>query len=282
MLGLVLLGTGGAVLSAATPPLPPLSGELSGDFTPVVLTGAPKLHWTLTLRNPSAAVHTAHLSVKGADVEGEFELEIDPAGEIRWRLVKGRTALKPWFEGAFSVGTATVMGQGKWRDGKVEGTVTLAVSELDLGEVLRFADAEQKYVRMAEGRIEGQVVVQLREGTAEQFEATLGLVPGTIGLIAFRPSPGLLTSYVPEAVRKHYPGLEAIELGKTPLEAKVLHLTTHPAGDKQGRSARVRVEGRPRDPQFIAPLELDVNVTGPVESLLRKAMDSRFRMSGPK
>jgi len=218
----------------------------------------------------------------GRRTEAEVELQLDSAGNGTWRVVAARTALKTWFNGQFTTGTAAVTGEGHWRDGKVEGALLFKLRNVDLGELLRFADAEKKYVRTAEGRVEGQVTVRLASGTLDQFEATLGLVPGTVGVVSFQPSPGLLTDYVPAAVRKYYPGLEAIELGRTPLEAKVLRLTTYPGGDAEGRSARLRVEGRPRDPQFIAPLELDVNVTGPVENLLRKALDSRFRIGGAK
>ncbi|MBS0662031.1 MAG: hypothetical protein JSR48_02115, partial [Verrucomicrobia bacterium] len=104
----------------------------------------------------------------------------------------------------------------------------------------------------------------------------------TVGTVYFVPSPGLLTSYVPEQVRKLYPGIAAIEMGVTPLEAKVLRLTFHPDGDEAGRGARLRIEGRPRDPKLIAPLELDVNFTGPLESLVRKALDSRLKIGAGK
>ena len=52
--------------------------------------------------------------------------------------------------------------------------------------------------------------------------------------------------------------------------------------DEAGRGARLRIEGRPRDPKLVAPLELDVNFTGPLESLVRKALDSRLKIGAGK
>ena len=113
-------------------------------------------------------------------------------------------------------------------------------------------------------------------------DAALTLAVGPAALVTFRPSPGLLTSYVPEAVRKRYPGLEAIELGKTPLEARVLRLTYSSAPDAAGRVGVLRIEGQPHDRKYIAPLELDVNISGAVENLLRKVLDSRLKVAAPK
>ena len=147
---------------------------------------------------------------------------------------------------------------------------------------LGIADAEKKYFVTAEGRVDGTIRVKWSDGKFALGDSALALAPGPAALVTFQPSPGLLTSYVPEAVRKHYPGLEAIELGKTPLEARVLRLTFSPAGDAAGRAGVLRIEGQPHDPQYIAPLELDVNISGQVESLLRKVFDSRLKIGTAK
>ena len=279
---LASLGLASAGGSSAAPQWPALEGELSGDFAPLAIAGAPKLHWTLTLETPSPERRTARLIVDGLETQARIELQLEAENKSTWRLTEGQTALKLWLNGQLTAGEITVAGEGAWDEEGIEGRLTLDVRGADLGELLRFADAEQKYVQTAEGRVEGRVLVRLKAGAPEQFEVALGLAPGTMALIRFQPSPGLLTDHVPDVVRKYYPGLEAIELGQTPLEAKVLRLTTHPGGDAQGRSAQVRVEGRPSDPRFVAPLELDINVTGPLEELLRKIIDSRLKIGVEK
>ncbi|MSU70329.1 MAG: hypothetical protein EXS39_06080 [Opitutaceae bacterium] len=258
--------------------LPPLTGELAGDFTPLTLAGAPRLHWTLTLQSPAPAARTAQLVISGLETAGRLEARFDATGAGTWRLLDGRVGLKPWLNGQLTVGEIALAGEGTLRGSALAGTVTLEVHGVDLNELLKFADADRKYVRAAEGRVEGSILVHLVAGAPASFEGGLRLVKGTTGVISLQPTPGLLSNYVPEPVRKLYPGIEAIEQGLTPLEASVLRLTLHPAGDAQGRSAVLRIEGRPRDPKFIAPLELDVNIAGPVENLMRKVLDSRLKI----
>jgi hypothetical protein len=262
--------------------LPPIAGELSGDFTLLLVAGAPKLHWTLALSAPSSVLRTAQLTVDGDATHARIDLELDASGNGRWRLRDGHARLKSWGGGQLTEGDASVQGEGTLRAGKFDGKLALELREVDLGELLRFADADKKYVQSAEGRISGRVDVTLKDGAPQRFEASLGLDGGTEGFVLFRPSPGLLTGVVPEAVQKYYPGLAAIELGQTPLQAKVLRLTTYPDGDPEGRTARIRIEGRPLDPRLIAPLELDINVSGPVEALLRKWRDLNLKVAGAK
>ena len=272
----------GAGSRAAELKLPPISGQLAGDFQPRQLAGAPGLHWVLTLDSAGENRRTATLAADGPGAHLRVELQLDGAGEGTWRVVEGRVELKPWLGGQLTAGTVEVAGEGRWQGGLPTGDLTLTLREVDLGELMRLADAEHAYVRTAAGRVEGTVGVRLREGVASAGKSMLRVPPGTVGTVTFTPSPGLLTSYVPEQVRKLYPGIEAIEMGRTALEAKMLRLTFHPDGDTQGRGAQLRIEGRPLDPKIIAPLELDVNFTGPLESIVRKALDSRLKVGGAK
>jgi len=279
-LAAAVVGTAG--LGAAEPRIPPISGRLEGDFQPLQLAGAPALHWTLELASRSENERAGVLVADAPGTHLRVELNVDAAGEGTWRVVEGRIELKPWLNGLVAAGVATVSGGGRLDGGKFSGDVQVRLAEVDLGELIHFADADHAYVRSAEGRVEGTVTVRLRAGVVSAGEGELRLPAGTLGTVFFAPSPGLLTSYLPAQVQKVYPGIAAIEMGVTPLEAKVLRLAFHPDGDRQGRSARLRIEGRPRDPKLIAPLELDVNFIAPLESLARKMFDSRLRIGGAK
>lgn len=274
--------TGPGVARGAELLLPPVSGQIGGKFQPLQLAGAPELSWSVTLTVPSADRRTGELAADGAGTRLRVRFDLDAAGNGTWRIVEGRIELKAWLNGQLTAGTAELAGQGTVQNGEIGGDLTAQLRNVDLGELARFADHEQAYVRSAEGRVEGLVGVRIRAGAVSAGESRLALPAGTVGTVYFVPSPGLLTSYVPAQVRKLYPGIEAIEMGVTPLEAKVLRLTFHPDGDEAGRGARLRIEGRPRDPKLVAPLELDVNFTGPLESLLRKALDSRLKIGGGK
>ncbi len=275
ILGLGVLAT--APAGAGSPLLPPLTGQLSGNFTLPAVPGAPPIQWTLELENTSPEMRSGQLSLTAPETVGQAEVALDATGDGIWRLREGRLALKPWLNGQFSRGEVTLTGEGTVQQGVVAGEVVVVLRDVELGELVNYADATHKYVRTAKGRVEGRVRVRLSAAPLS-FDGDLRLAKGTTAVITLVPSPGLLTSYVPEQVRKLYPGIEAIELGQTALEARELRLRFHPAGDAAGRSAVLRIEGHPLDPQIIAPLELDVNISGPLESLLRKALDSRLRV----
>ena len=257
--------------------LPPLTGHLAGNLTLTAVPGAPRIHWDLELSNSTPEIRTGQLAVVGPETAAHADVTLDAAGDGTWRLRNGRLALKPWLNGQFSTGEVTLMGEGTVQQGVVAGEVTLELRDVDLGELVKFADAAHKYVRTAKGRVQGRVRVRLSAAPLS-FAGDLTLAKGTTAIVTLVPSPGLLTSYVPQQVRKLYPGIEAIELGQTALEARELRLKFNPAGDAAGRSAVLRIEGHPLDPQIIAPLELDVNISGPLENLLRKALDSRLHL----
>jgi hypothetical protein len=274
----LLLGVAGPRAPAGDWLLPPIAGELAGEFQARAVPGAPSLHWTLALRNAALASHTGQLAVTGPGTTAHAEFALDAAGNGTWRLVDGQVSLQPWLNGQFSAGEVTVSGVGTLQGGTFVGTLNVELRDVDLGELAALADATHQYVRTAKGRVEGRVVIRLAADAPPAFDGGVRLVKGSVGVVTLQPSPGLLTNYVPAQVRKLYPGIEAIELGQTALEAGVLRLTFHPAGDAAGRTAVLRIEGHPLDPKIIAPLELDVNISGPVENLLRQAFSSRLRM----
>lgn len=262
--------------------LPPVAGELAGDFTPLKVAGAPTVHWTIKLENPAPSERVAEVTADGAGVHVRAEAKLDPAGNGTWRLTEGRVDLQPWLGVPLTRGEIAVTGTGTLRDGAITADLALRLRGVDLGELLQFADAERKYFVSASGRAEGTIQISWSGGAIVMGPAALTLAPGSPALVTFKPSPGLLTSYVPEAVRKRYPGLEAMEMGRTPLEATVLRLTFSPVSDSAGRVAVLRIEGRPQDKRYVAPLELDVNISGQVESLVRKLLDQRLKVGGAK
>ena len=262
--------------------LPPIQGELSGDFKSLQLVGSPPVHWSLTFEASSEHANRSTFKADGTGTHLVAAVQLDETGEGSWRISEGQLELKSWFGGQFTSGRVEVSGEGRWQNNELSGEFTLKLRDVDLGELARFADPDKAYVRTASGKIEGIIRARVRSGAISAGDSALRLPPKTVATVTFAPSPGLLTSYVPAQVLKLYPGIAAIEMGKTPLEAKLLQLVFHPDGDSEGRGARLRIEGRPLDPKIIAPLELEVNFTGPLESLLRKALDSRLKVGGAK
>jgi hypothetical protein len=274
----VLLGAASPRVAAGEWVLPPIAGDLAGEFKALAVPGAPSLHWTLQLQHAAPPAHTGQLAVTGPGTTAHAEFALDATGHGTWRLADGSVSLKSWLAGQFSTGEATVTGAGTLEGGALVGTLNVELRDVDLGELVNFADAAHQYVRTATGRVEGRLVIRLAADAPPAFGGGVRLVNGSVGVITLQPSPGLLTNYVPAQVRKLYPGFEALELGQTSLEAGVLRLTFLPTGDAAGRTAVLRIEGHPLDPKIIAPLELDINVSGPLEGLLRKALNSRLRI----
>jgi hypothetical protein len=271
-----------AVAHGAGPVLPPLAGELSGDFTPLQLAGAPTVHWTLTLRPEPGGIRVVQLTLDGPGTHLRGDARLDAAGYGSWRVTESEVDLKPWLGGQLAAGSAAVVAEGTVQAGGVSGDFNLRVRNLDLGELLRVADAEKKHFQSAQGRVEGTVQVHLRDGVWSRGEIALAIPAGTAALILLQPAPGLLSGYIPASVRRQYNGIEAIELGQTPLEARVLRLTYSPAGDAVGHNAVVHLEGQPQDRKYVAPLVLDLNFSGEVERALDGFLKMSVKLGGSK
>jgi hypothetical protein len=272
------LAAGGAEAPRSSLALPALGGELRGTIQSLKAGAAPPVSWVLAFDPRDDTRRRATFTAEGEGTRIQAEVELDAEGTGTWRITESRIELQHWLGPQISHGTAALTGSGKLERLVVTGDFWLKVAKAELGEILTLADPEKKYVRMAKGQVEGTIGVRVRAGKIGAGDSGLRLVPGTVATIAFAPSPGLLTDYVPAQVLKAYPGIAAIEMGQTPLEAKVLSLVFRPEGDEAGRGARIRIEGRPLDPKIIAPIELDLNFTGPLEAVVRKAMDSRLRI----
>jgi hypothetical protein len=100
-------------------------------------------------------------------------------------------------------------------------------------------------------------------------------------VVRLAPTPGLISGSLPESVLQYYPGLGQIETGEVPLRAELLEVVFTPEGDSEGRTARVRLTGGPVDPRLRAPIDLTINVRGPLDALVRFGTDSRLSFGGP-
>jgi hypothetical protein len=138
-------------------------------------------------------------------------------------------------------------------------------------------------VAEARGRIDGQV--RLAWSLAEGFElgaGSLTLRHDEPAEVRLAPSPGLISSNLPATVLKYYPGLGDIETGKVPLRAELLDVSFTPHGDAQGRTAAIHLAGGPVDPKLRAPVDLEINVRGPVQSLIKFGTSSKLHFGSGK
>lgn len=367
--------------------IPPLDGQLEGDFRPLSVPGAPSVHWKLTLQTLQPGVRVAGLVVDGPGTHVVMELRLDPAGNGTWRLSEGRIDVATWsaaalaflgdeFSGGSVDGIVSGEGEGTLREGVFGGRARVSVREgriddaahklllhgldLDLvlediaarksagGQSLRWdggtyeeipfglghveftlsgeeVSVEEASVEVfggevvlaafsfstqrreasviarvigievsqilsflppvlasARGRLHGSVALHRSPAGVQIGSGTLALRSGETADLRLAPTPGLLSSSLPASVLKYYPGIGKIETGEVPLRAEHLEVAFTPSGDAQGRTASIHVVGGPVDPGLTAPIDLNINVRGSLESLIKFGTDSRLRFGGGK
>ncbi|ACB77316.1 hypothetical protein Oter_4042 [Opitutus terrae PB90-1] len=133
----------------------------------------------------------------------------------------------------------------------------------------------------ASGRVDGVVGLRWSEAEGLQMrEGHLAVRKDEPAEVRLAPTPGLISASLPAEVLKHYPGLGQIETGEIPLRAELLEVTFTPDGDSEGRTAHVHLAGGPVDPKLRAPVDLTVNVRGPLESLIKLGTSHRLQFGG--
>ena len=137
----------------------------------------------------------------------------------------------------------------------------------------------------AHGRLDGELAFHRdARGEIQIASGRLALRPETTAELRLLPSPGLLTGSLPPKVLQYYPGLIKIETGEMPMRADRLDVRLTPAGDADGHSATVHLEGGPVDPALRAPLVFDLNVNGSLEAVaplfMKLGADSKLSVGG--
>ena len=375
---------------AAVPPpagwkLPPLDGELAGEFDATMLGGAPRLKWKLTLRTEKPRERFITFAITGHGLRLEGDARVDPMGEGQWRLTGAEIDLGVWYPwltpylptelaGLVIAGILTFDGEGTWRghelagrahvalrDGRIDNAkrkawfdgVALSLEITDLqrritapSQLLTWKNGHYDVVDLGTGRIEfsldgdrvsiAQAAIKIFGGelavrsvsyslknpefsvsaqmTGVELSQLIFLLPnalskasgsldgyvdlmrdangiaigaGYLGLregvkatLQFVPTPGILSAALPPAINKLYPGISQMETAGIPLLAEDLKIRFEPEGDEQGRTAWLHVAGRPVDPMFKGPIDLTMNVRGPLEQVFNMGANSALRLMG--
>jgi hypothetical protein len=158
-------------------------------------------------------------------------------------------------------------------------SVTAQMKGIDVGKLLFLLPP---VLAAAQGRLDGRIALRRDAAGLQLGVGRLSLRQGETADLRFTPTPGLLSSRLPVAVKAHYPGLGHLETGGIPLRAELLEVILTPAGDEEGRTASVRIAGGPADPAFKAPVDLQINVRGPLESLVKFGTDSKLHFGNSR
>jgi hypothetical protein len=282
------------------------AGQLGGDWAQMTMAGSIAIEGEGT-RGPAGLEGVGHLKLENGRIEDPgrrlvlegitIDLRLDdlarrrtpPEQVLRWQggkidvIAIGPGQMKFSVDGEqMSVTEAT----GRIWGGevslaafgfslqKLEMSVLARVTGLDVAKLLPFLPP---VLAAAEGRLDGSFTVR-RDSTGIQIGAgKLSLQGGEPAELRLAPTPGLLSSSLPSTVLKYYPGLGQIETGQIPLQANLLEVAFTPEGDAEGRTASIHLAGGPVDPKLRAPVDLTINVRGPLESLVKFGTNSRLR-----
>lgn len=189
-----------ARVAAAADALPPITGELAGEVTPLIISGAPPVKWTLALRpGATAEERLADFTLETPGFRGKGEVRLTTSSDGVWRLTEAQVDLAKWFPilaakyfpdliGMELVGMLHVAGEGRLRGGEVTGRVTLDLKDGALRDPLNGRNIEGLALSGTLGRqpalvSEGPLKLSFREATilgvtAKEGAMEFSLEPG--------------------------------------------------------------------------------------------------------
>lgn len=124
--------------NAANFMLPPIQGELAGEFAALNLPGAPTLRWRATIERDEASRRRALVTIDGEGTKLRIEARADAKGDGEWTIVEGRMDLEKWFpiavpdigemaEGVTALGVVRLSGGGELFAGQPSGVVKVSL-----------------------------------------------------------------------------------------------------------------------------------------------------------
>lgn len=148
-----LLPLGGVVLaSGAGVVLPPIAGEISGDALPLVLPGAPAMHWRLMTAPGEGGLPRMNFAVEGAGTQLRGEAQLMSAKAARWTVTEGTLDLAVWLTavqarfpalaGVTVQGAVRLAGEGDWVSKAPRGRLRVTLSEGRIAQAAQDIEAE--------------------------------------------------------------------------------------------------------------------------------------------
>lgn len=128
----------------------------------------------------------------------------------------------------------------------------------------------------ASGALSGRLPLRYDGDGLKLGTGWLGLAEGVTAEIQLHAA-GLLTAGT-SPKSPSYAVLKKVEEGILKLRVSELRLDIRPPNAPPGRTAQLHVVGAPVDPEVKAPVTLDLNVNGPIESLLNLGLKSKMGM----
>jgi hypothetical protein len=170
---------------------------------------------------------------------------------------------------AHALGGALTVEPFEFAPSRSEVSAVVTVDGISAEEVMALT---QDLPARASGPLSGRLPVHFNEAGVRFGTGWLGLKPGATAEIQFH-ADGLLTAGTSPR-SPSYAVLKKVEDGLLTLRVTELRLDIRPPDAPAGRTAQLRLEGEPVDKEVKAPVKLDLNVNGPLESLLNLGLKS--------
>jgi hypothetical protein len=158
-----------------------------------------------------------------------------------------------------------------------EFTVSAQVTGFEVGKLVFLLPQILSHAR---GKVDGYVDLSRDSRGIAVGAGYLGLREGETAELRFVPTPGIISTALPPSINKLYPGLGKMETEGIPMEAEVLKISFVPERDELGRTAWLHVAGQPVDPSFKGPIDLMINIRGPLDQVINFGASSALRLMG--
>lgn len=153
-------------------------------------------------------------------------------------------------------------------------------------------------LKEAQGQIDGHLAGHWSAATGAEPGEGVMLVSGNLPtILRLAESPGFLSAHVPtriallpssfgplarwlSAANPAYGALRDIEMGNMPLKVDTLNVQLYPDGRDAPRTAHIEIVAHPVDASAVKLVTFTINVSGPLDQVMRLGMKQRLRMSG--
>lgn len=151
--------------------------------------------------------------------------------------------------------------------------VTVSVDDISVEQVMALTE---DLPATASGRVKGYLPLSIDDTGVRLGTGWLEMKQDTAAEVQLH-ARGLLTGGVSKN-SPSYAVLNKIESGLLRLRMTELRLDIRPPNAPPGRSAQLRIKGEPTDPEVKAPVNLDLNVNGPIESLINLSLKNDLKL----
>jgi len=259
------------------------SGEwaVNGPFTLALSSTPEPLTAKLSFRAAEFPLPGLALSDLRVEVEVEFPRNVARVRVAEFGALGGRVALRPFEIDLANLEIVTL-------------STTAELHGLALDQLAAFVP---EVVREASGRVSGEVYLSWsKEGGLQIGSGLLRIEPTAQAQLRLTAMPGFLTQHttprffwMPASFGRiarwlaldnpAYDTLAEIEEGTQPLHVESLHVSFYPDGPDGPRSAAVSLVTRPVSGAVVKQLCFDINVSGPLDQVLRIGTSDAVRIN---